>query len=258
MAAQSLTGNLAGFRGKQLVGWRCERIDFLLGDRDLGCGGWRAVGSFLNVVVYRLPAGMSLSHPGSHCPKCKWPIRWHDNVPVRLADPAGRAATAGRGFRSAIRWWKPLVAAIFLIVAIAEGASGARTLLFVRAGGRRSHLSGAFGELAGLVGWHPVAPVHPGGLNADRPRRARVPARLFLPGLLVGLAGSWIWPHLHFRRRPSSPLGPAREFSMAWPGWALGACWGCRRVVAGSPGRFGQGLVRGPGWALSRLAAGGR
>jgi leader peptidase (prepilin peptidase) / N-methyltransferase len=40
------------------------------------------VGSFLNVVVYRLPNGLSLVLPPSHCPKCKEPIRWFDNVPV--------------------------------------------------------------------------------------------------------------------------------------------------------------------------------
>jgi len=40
------------------------------------------VGSFLNVVVYRLPAGKSLVHPGSHCPKCGHAIRWYDNVPI--------------------------------------------------------------------------------------------------------------------------------------------------------------------------------
>jgi len=40
------------------------------------------VGSFLNVVIYRLPQGKSLSQPGSHCPKCGHPIRWYDNVPV--------------------------------------------------------------------------------------------------------------------------------------------------------------------------------
>src|SRR5262245_39596843 len=41
-----------------------------------------ALGSFLNVVAFRLPRGMSLSHPGSQCPACHRPIRWHDNVPV--------------------------------------------------------------------------------------------------------------------------------------------------------------------------------
>lgn len=39
-------------------------------------------GSFMNVVAYRLPLGMSLSRPGSHCPACQRPIRWYDNVPV--------------------------------------------------------------------------------------------------------------------------------------------------------------------------------
>jgi prepilin signal peptidase PulO-like enzyme (type II secretory pathway) len=40
------------------------------------------VGSFLNVVAWRLPSGMSLSWPGSHCPSCKKPILFRDNVPV--------------------------------------------------------------------------------------------------------------------------------------------------------------------------------
>jgi leader peptidase (prepilin peptidase)/N-methyltransferase len=41
-----------------------------------------ALGSFLNVVVYRLPRGMSLIRPGSRCPACQQAIRWHDNVPI--------------------------------------------------------------------------------------------------------------------------------------------------------------------------------
>src|ERR1700712_2721101 len=40
------------------------------------------IGSFLNVVIWRLPRGESLSHPGSHCPKCNTPIKPYDNVPV--------------------------------------------------------------------------------------------------------------------------------------------------------------------------------
>ncbi len=40
------------------------------------------IGSFLNVVVWRLPRGESLSHPGSACPKCGHAIRWFDNIPV--------------------------------------------------------------------------------------------------------------------------------------------------------------------------------
>ncbi len=40
------------------------------------------IGSFLNVVAYRLPRGESLSHPPSHCPSCDAPIKPYDNVPV--------------------------------------------------------------------------------------------------------------------------------------------------------------------------------
>jgi leader peptidase (prepilin peptidase)/N-methyltransferase len=40
------------------------------------------IGSFLNVVIWRLPRGENLSHPGSHCPRCEHPIRAYDNIPV--------------------------------------------------------------------------------------------------------------------------------------------------------------------------------
>lgn len=40
------------------------------------------IGSFLNVVVYRLPRGQSLLTPGSHCPSCEHAIAPVDNVPV--------------------------------------------------------------------------------------------------------------------------------------------------------------------------------
>jgi leader peptidase (prepilin peptidase)/N-methyltransferase len=40
------------------------------------------IGSFLNVVVWRLPRGESLSHPGSHCPKCGHAIRPWENIPI--------------------------------------------------------------------------------------------------------------------------------------------------------------------------------
>lgn len=41
-----------------------------------------AIGSFLNVCVYRWPAEMSVLRPRSQCPGCNQPIRWYDNVPV--------------------------------------------------------------------------------------------------------------------------------------------------------------------------------
>jgi leader peptidase (prepilin peptidase) / N-methyltransferase len=40
------------------------------------------VGSFLNVVIYRLPLGQSLVSPPSRCRKCGYSLRWFDNIPV--------------------------------------------------------------------------------------------------------------------------------------------------------------------------------
>jgi leader peptidase (prepilin peptidase)/N-methyltransferase len=40
------------------------------------------IGSFLNVVIHRVPLGESLVSPGSHCPSCGEPVRTRDNVPV--------------------------------------------------------------------------------------------------------------------------------------------------------------------------------
>lgn len=41
------------------------------------------VGSFLNVCIARMPEdGYSLISPGSHCPLCRRPIHWYDNIPV--------------------------------------------------------------------------------------------------------------------------------------------------------------------------------
>jgi leader peptidase (prepilin peptidase)/N-methyltransferase len=40
------------------------------------------IGSFLNVVAYRLPRGESLARPGSHCPSCDAPVGPRDNIPV--------------------------------------------------------------------------------------------------------------------------------------------------------------------------------
>lgn len=40
------------------------------------------IGSFLNVLIYRIPKEESIIWPASHCPKCKSLIKWYDNIPV--------------------------------------------------------------------------------------------------------------------------------------------------------------------------------
>ena len=82
------------------------------------------VGSFLNVVIHRVPRGESLLRPGSHCPHCLAAIRpWH-NVPV-----LGWLVLRGQcaGCREQIRARYPLVeagtAALFVAVAARFGLS---------------------------------------------------------------------------------------------------------------------------------------
>jgi leader peptidase (prepilin peptidase)/N-methyltransferase len=79
-----------------------------------------AVGSFLNVVAYRLPRGESLVSPGSRCPSCGTAIRPRDNVPV-----LGWLLLRGRcrDCRVAISARYPLVEALCAALAVAVVAS---------------------------------------------------------------------------------------------------------------------------------------
>ena len=67
------------------------------------------VGSFTNVVVWRLPRRESVIHPGSHCPRCGHAIRWHDNIPV-----FGWLLLGGRcrDCQSTISWRYPAIEAL--------------------------------------------------------------------------------------------------------------------------------------------------
>ena len=66
--------------------------------------GGLIIGSFLNVVAYRLPRGESLSHPRSRCPACGTPIKPYDNIPVlSWLLLRGRCRTAASRSRRATR-----------------------------------------------------------------------------------------------------------------------------------------------------------
>jgi leader peptidase (prepilin peptidase)/N-methyltransferase len=81
------------------------------------------VGSFLNVVIARVPHRRSLWRPGSACPGCGAAIAWHDNVPLlSFAALRGRCRACG----ISIPWRYPLVEATTAVLfALAYGAYGA-------------------------------------------------------------------------------------------------------------------------------------
>lgn len=97
------------------------------------------LGSFLNVCIARLPSHRSIAWPGSHCPRCKAPIRPWDNIPLlSYAVLRGRC----RACRQAISPRYPLVeaalAALFAACAWSFGPSllalEAETLCFLLLG----------------------------------------------------------------------------------------------------------------------------
>ena len=67
------------------------------------------LGSFLNVCIHRLPLGESVAFPGSRCPACRTPIRWHQNLPI-LSWLALRGKCASCG--APISWRYPVVEAL--------------------------------------------------------------------------------------------------------------------------------------------------
>jgi leader peptidase (prepilin peptidase) / N-methyltransferase len=122
------------------------------------------VGSFLNVVVYRLPRHESLITPASHCPGCGTPVKPYDNVPV-LSWLLLRGHCRACGEPISVRY--PLVE--FLTAALCVGA--------VLAGRDTTRIALGIGLILLVV---PIALI-------DFETRL-IPNRLTLPGAVLALA----------------------------------------------------------------------
>ncbi len=122
------------------------------------------LGSFVNVLVYRLPRGMSVVRPRSHCPSCGRLVRWVDNVPI-LSYLALRGRCRACGARISLRY--PLV----------EATCGALVLLAVARFGLSA--TGVFAAVF-LLMLLPLALI-------DLEHHI-LPDVLTLPGLALGLA----------------------------------------------------------------------
>jgi leader peptidase (prepilin peptidase)/N-methyltransferase len=81
-----------------------------------------AIGSFLNVVIYRLPRRESLVSPGSRCPSCERPLSAWENVPMlSWVVLRGRCRSCGAPISSRYPIVELLTAAAFVGVALARG-----------------------------------------------------------------------------------------------------------------------------------------
>jgi leader peptidase (prepilin peptidase)/N-methyltransferase len=130
------------------------------------------LGSFLNVVIARLPERRSLWAPRSACPGCGTPIAWYDNVPLlSFVLLRGRC----RACAAPIPWRYPLVeaatAALFALAWVEFGP----TLQFVVAAAL----------LAALV-----------AITAIDLRHQIIPDAITLPGILAGITANVATRHL--------------------------------------------------------------
>ncbi len=90
------------------------------------------LGSFYNVIIYRLPRGMSIVKPSSHCPACGTPIRWYNNIPIvsylllkgrcaycgasiPLRYPLVELSSGSLAVLCALKWQEPISALVFYV-----------------------------------------------------------------------------------------------------------------------------------------------
>jgi leader peptidase (prepilin peptidase)/N-methyltransferase len=89
--------------------------------------GGLVIGSFLNVVAYRLPRKESLAHPPSRCPSCGAPVKPYDNVPVlSWLLLRGRCRACGAAISARYPVVEALTGALYALVVVArwDDASG--------------------------------------------------------------------------------------------------------------------------------------
>jgi leader peptidase (prepilin peptidase) / N-methyltransferase len=141
-----------------------------------------SIGSFLNVVAYRLPAGLSIVRPRSHCPFCKTTIPGYDNVPVLSWFFLGaRCRFCGIPISARYPAVEALTGALAVLLVLRFGPSA------------QEWASGVYGNLhiGGIYFAFAAALVAISLIDWDV---QIVPDEISLPGIALGLAASWVLP----------------------------------------------------------------
>ncbi|MGK5084958.1 prepilin peptidase [Bdellovibrionota bacterium FG-1] len=152
------------------------------------------LGSFLNVVIARLPEGKSVVRPGSACPSCGAPIRWYDNIPL-LSFLLLRARC--RSCQTPISLRYPLVEFLTALLFVASAQKyGWSVSLFLR-------------------DW-PLLLILVAVTFIDLDRRI-IPDLLSLGGLIWALATSWLDPRMVWFLAPvGAAVGFGLFYLLAW------------------------------------------
>jgi hypothetical protein len=207
------------------------------------------VGSFLNVVVYRLPLGKNLAYPGSFCPRCGHPIRLTDNVPL-LSWLVLRGRCRDCGGRISPRYFlvELTVATLFLAVLASEQVMPAGlgfTLDYVPRARLTPHDGPPFWC---LYATHVVLLTTLVGAVLIAADGFAVPPSMFLPAIVLGFVVPLIWPQTR--------MLPATDVRLG--GWPSGLVDGLAGLAAGTLSGLWIRLCRGRGtdhWATPALVA---
>jgi leader peptidase (prepilin peptidase)/N-methyltransferase len=207
------------------------------------------IGSFLNVVAYRLPRGMSIVWKPSHCPKCGHDIRARDNVPVLgWLLLRGRCRDCGEPISARYAIVEATMGSAFFLLAYVELFSGAANV----PGGPFTEATGAWHLI-----WNPNWTVlriyiyHCTLLSTlmamaliDQDRQ-RIPWSIVIFALAVAAYASSSWRHLYFERtRTIRDADIKAQFDAL-----LGSLWGASPWIAA----MGTLYLRGKHAAVKQL-----
>ena len=219
---------------------------------------WSLIGSFLNVVVHRLPLGESVVLGGSRCPRCHSAIKWHDNLPViGWLNLRGRCRSCDLPIASRYPVVESICAGLCTAVYFRELLSGGANLPGrppdFQHGGVLKLFPNPSLDLIGLSLYHcgTLCVLLVWGLIAWDGRR--VPSRSVLAVLSVATALSVVFPTLHplgLTGEPSTILD-ATDATDAMDAWGM---QGLGVSVAGGVAGLLLGLVL--QWLFGRLLHG--
>ncbi|HEX7446039.1 MAG TPA: prepilin peptidase [Pirellulales bacterium] len=201
------------------------------------------VGSFLNVVVYRLPRGMSVVRPASRCPACGVPIAPRDNLPmVGWLLLAGRCRACGQAISPRYPLVELIVALLFVALAWYGPLGGQSSRVRVQGFHARAAAAsptGCTSPLSSKETWGVYAYdllllcglIAAGLTELDG---QRFTGRLILPTLAIGFFAPLVWPHLRLLNggllgtmhagRLAALVNGAAGFILGWAlGWTVAA-----------------------------------